>query len=102
MTAGAAATDPTQLKLAFVTSDAEFQAATTPNMDVKIVAQPEAAKLEKDNPVRFTGTLAAFDPDPSFMLHWDKAKVNPEDLPKQKGPAKKPPVRRPAAKKPGA
>ena len=102
VTPGATATDPTQLKLAFVTSDAEFQAATTPNMDVKIVAQPEAAKLEKDNPVRFTGTLAAFDSDPSFMLHWDKAKVNPEDLPKEKGPAKKPPVRRPAAKKPGA
>src|SRR5215472_8622855 len=43
--------DAVQLKLAFVTSDAEFQSATTPNMDVKVVGQPEAAKLEKDNPV---------------------------------------------------
>ena len=88
------------LKVAFVTSDAEFQAATTPNMDVKVIGQPEAGKLEKDNPVRFTGTLVSFDPDPAFMLHWDKAKVNAEDLPQEKAPAKKPPVRRPARKKP--
>ena len=46
------------LKVAFVTSDAEFDAKTTPDMDVKVVGQPDAAKLEKDNPVRFTGTLA--------------------------------------------
>jgi len=57
-------------------SDAEFEAATTPNMDViiKKADQPEAAKLEKGNPVRFTGTLESYDPDPAFMLHWDKAK----------------------------
>jgi tetratricopeptide (TPR) repeat protein len=102
VTPGAAATDPTVLHVAFVTSDAEFQAATTPNMIVNVVGQPEAAKLEKDNPVRFTGTLTSFDPDPAFMLHWDKAKVNAEDLPKEKTPAKKPPVRKPAAKKPAA
>jgi tetratricopeptide (TPR) repeat protein len=102
VTPGAAATDPTVLHVAFVTSDAEFQAATTPNMLVNVVGQPEAAKLEKDNPVRFTGTLTSYDPDPAFMLHWDKAKVNPEDLPKEKGPAKKPPVRKPAPKKPTA
>lgn len=96
VTPGAAATDPVVLKVAFVTSDAEFQAATTPNMDVKVVGQPEAAKLEKDNPVRFTGTLLSYDPDPAFMLHWDKAKVNAEDLPKEK--EKKPPVKRPTRK----
>jgi hypothetical protein len=99
---GATDADPLLLKVAFVTSDAEFQAATTPNMDVKVVAQPAAAKLEKDNPVRFTGTLSSYDPEPAFMLHWDKAKVNEEDLPKEKGPAKKPPVKRPVAKKPAA
>jgi tetratricopeptide (TPR) repeat protein len=98
ITPATTATDPLTLKVAFVTSDAEFQAATTPNMDVKVVGQPEAAKLEKDNPVRFTGTLSAYDPDPAFMLHWDKAKVNAEDIPKEKGPAKKPPVKRPAKK----
>lgn len=98
---GATDADPILLKVAFVTSDAEFQAATTPNMDVKVVGQPAAAKLEKDNPVRFTGTLSSYDPEPAFMLHWDKAKVNEEDLPKEKAPVKKPPVRRPA-KKPAA
>jgi len=92
--------DAVQLKVAFVTSDAEFDAKTTPDMDVKVVGQPEASKLEKDNPVRFTGTLVAYDPEPNFMLHWDKAKVNAEDIPKEKekkGTTKK----RPATKKPG-
>ncbi len=96
------ATDTIELKTAFVTSDAEFEAATTPNMDViiKKADQPEAAKLEKGNPVRFSGTLESYDPDPAFMLHWDKAKVNAEDLPKA-GPAKKPVAKKPAPKKPG-
>jgi tetratricopeptide (TPR) repeat protein len=89
--------DGAELKVAFVTSDAEFEAAKTPNMDVKVSGQPEAAKLEKDNPVRFTGTLETYDPDPAFMLHWDKAKVNEEDLPKA---AAKKPAKKPAAKKP--
>ena len=91
--------DPIVLKIAFVTSDAEFEAATTPNMDVKVVGQPEAARVEKDSAVHFTGTLVAYDPEP-FFLHWDKAKVKAEDIPKEKGAPKKPPVRRPAAKKP--
>ena len=91
-------TDSVELKVAFVTSDAEFDAKTTPDMDVKVVGQPEAAKLEKDNPVRFTGTLGAYDPDPAFMLHWDKAKVNAEDIPKDK--EKKSTKKRPTTKKP--
>ncbi|HKN26235.1 MAG TPA: hypothetical protein VJX72_15410 [Candidatus Acidoferrum sp.] len=90
--------DTIVLKNAFVTSDAEFEAATTPNMEVKIKTtdQPDAAKLEKGNAMRFTGTLEAYDPDPAFMLHWDKAKVNEEDLPK----AGNKPAKKPAAKKP--
>ena len=100
ITPGATANDPIVLKVAFVTSDAEFQAATTPNMEVKVVGQPDVARLEKDNPVRFTGTLLTYDPEPAFMLHWDKAKVNAEDIPADKTPAKKPPVRRPAPRKP--
>jgi tetratricopeptide (TPR) repeat protein len=91
--------DVVQLKVAFVTSDAEFDSKNTPDMDVKVVGQPEASKLEKDNPVRFTGTLVAYDPDPNFMLHWDKAKVNAEDIPKEK--EKKGTKKRPATKKPG-
>jgi len=88
--------DSTELKVAFVTSDAEFDSKTTPDMDVKVVGQPDAAKLEKDNPVRFTGTLMSYDPDPAFMLHWDKAKVNEEDIPKEKGKGNK---KRPVTKK---
>jgi hypothetical protein len=91
-------TDTVGMKVAFVTSDAEFEAATTPNMDLKIVGQPEAGKVEKDSAIHFTGTLTSYDPDPSFMLHWDKCKINDEDLPKEKAAPKKPPVRRPAKK----
>jgi tetratricopeptide (TPR) repeat protein len=93
--------DTIELKVAFVTSDAEFDSKTTPDMDVKVVGQPEAARLEKDNPVRFTATLASYDPDPAFMLHWDKAKVNAEDIPKEKEKGKKAPAKRPAKKQPG-
>jgi tetratricopeptide (TPR) repeat protein len=92
--------DAVILKMAFVTSQAEFEAITTPNMDVKVVGQPQAAKLEKDSAPRFTGTLVSYDPDPAFFLHWEKGKVNEEDLPKEKAAPKKPPVRKPAAKKP--
>jgi hypothetical protein len=95
-------TDAIVLKVAFVTSEDEFDKATTPNMDVKVVGQPEAARLEKDNVVHFTGTLVSYDPDPAFFLHWDKAKVKEEDIPKEKGAPKKPPVRKPTAKKPAA
>ena len=94
-------TDAITLKIAFVQSDDEFEKATTPNMDVKVVGQPEAARVVKDNVVHFTGTLTSYDPDPAFFLHWEKGKVKEEDIPKEKTP-KKPPVRRPAAKKPAA
>jgi tetratricopeptide (TPR) repeat protein len=92
--------EPVALKTAFVTSEAEFEAATTPDMSISVAGQPEAAKLEVGNSVRFTGTLESYDPSPAFMLHWDKAKVNPEDLPKDKAPPKKPVARKPAPKKP--
>jgi hypothetical protein len=77
----------------------EIQAATTANLDVKVVGQPEAARLQKDDGVRFSGTLVSYDPEPAFMLHWDKAKVNPEDIPAEKGGAKHPPHKVPP--KPG-
>jgi len=77
----------------------ETEASTTPNMEVKLDGQPEAKRLQKDDYVRFSGTLAAYDPDP-FMLHWEKAKVNPEDIPEEKAAPGKRPARRPT-KKPG-
>jgi hypothetical protein len=97
--AGATAADPIVLKMAFVTSDAELDAATTPNMDMKVIGQPEAARVEKGTAIHVTGTLTGYEPEPAFFLHWDKAKVKEEDLPKEKAAPKKP-VRKPAAKKP--
>jgi hypothetical protein len=83
-------TDAVILKVAFVTSDAEFDAATTANMEVKVIEQQDKVeKIEKDSPVHFTGTLASFDPDPAFMMHWEKGKVAQEDLPKEKSAPKK-------------
>jgi len=95
---GATAADPIELKIAFVTSDAEFDAATTPNMDVKVIGQPDVARVEKDSPVHFTGTLVSYDPDPAFMLHWDKAKVNEEDIPKEKAAPKRPVRHKPSGR----
>jgi hypothetical protein len=83
------------IKGAFVTSDAEFEAATTANMEFKIAGQDDAGKIEKDSFVHITGTLESYDPDPSFMLHWDKAKVKDDDLPKpDKKPVKKAPPKK--------
>lgn len=89
--------DPLVLKLAFVTSDDEFNAATTPNMDLKIAGQPDAARVEKDSAIHFTGTLVSYDPDPAFLLHWEKGKVNEEDIPKEKAAPKKGVKKKPAA-----
>ncbi len=88
--------DVVLLKVAFVTSDAEFDAKTTPDMDVKIVGQPEVSRVEKDSAIHFTGTLASYDPDPAFMLHWEKGKVNEEDIPKEKSAPKKTVRKKPA------
>lgn len=76
----------------------EIEEAKDPNMTVKVEGQPEAKKLEKDAVVRFTGTLTAYSQNP-FMLTWEKAKINSEDLPEEKGPAKKGPAKKAPAKK---
>ncbi len=67
----------------------DIQKATTANMEVKVTEQPDAQRLHKDDIVRFTGTLVSYDPPPSFLLHWDKAKVNPEDIPPATGPRRR-------------
>jgi tetratricopeptide (TPR) repeat protein len=77
-------TDSVELLLFTGATDEEMQAATTANMDVKVVGQPEASRLQKDDGARFSGTLSSYDPDPAFMLHWDSAKVNAEDIPAEK------------------
>jgi tetratricopeptide (TPR) repeat protein len=67
----------------------DLQAAKTANMEVKVVNQPAAQRLKKDDIVRFTGTLASYDPPPNFLLHWDNAKVKPADIPPAKPGARK-------------
>jgi hypothetical protein len=89
--------DVVVLKVAFVTSDAEFDAATVPNMEVKIVGQPDVARVEKDSAIHFTGTLVSYDPDPAFMLHWEKGKVSEEDIPKEKSAPKKTVKKKPSS-----
>ncbi len=78
-----ASDDAVVLKVYTGATEQEIEAATTPNMDVKVIGQAEAKRIEKDQGVRFTGMLVAYDPEP-FLLHWDKAKVNPEDIPEEK------------------
>jgi hypothetical protein len=62
----------------------EMQNATTANMEIKVEGQPEASRIQKDDGVRFSGTLTGYDPEP-FLIHWEKAKVNAEDIPPEKG-----------------
>ncbi len=90
--------DTVTLKVFRGATPEEIEAATTSNMTVKIDGQPEAKRLEKDAVVRFTGTLTGYTQNP-FMLMWDKAKINMEDLPEEKGPAKKGPAKKAPAKK---
>jgi tetratricopeptide (TPR) repeat protein len=91
-------------------SSDEIQAATTSNMDVKVwtaapppgaatekvTPQPDVARVQKEDEIRFSGTLVSYDPSP-FMLHWDMVKVDPSTIPDKAGAAKKP-ARKPAAK----
>ena len=78
----------------------EMDAATMPNMEVHIVGQADVKRLMKDDAVRFTGTLKDYQQSP-FLLTWDNAKVNPEDL--QPAPTGgKRPARPAAPKRPGA
>ena len=72
--------DPVVLKVALVTSELEFRAARRANMEVSVSGQPEAASITVGSLVRFTGTLAGYDHSP-FMLHWQKGRINPRDLP---------------------
>jgi hypothetical protein len=78
----------------------EMDAATAPNMEVHVVGQPEAKRFQKDDYARFTGTLTGYQPAPMFLLTWDMAKINMEDIPPDKPAAGA--AKRPAHKLPGA
>lgn len=75
--------------------ETEMQNATTANMEVKVPGQPDAARLLKDDPIRFSGTVASYDAQP-FMLHWDQGKVDPSIIPEKAAPGKRPARKRPA------
>jgi len=98
MDAPAADGDNVTLKVFRGATPEEIEAATAANMQVKVEGQPEAKRLEKDAVVRFTGTLTGYTQNP-FMLSWEKAKINTEDLPEEKGAAKKGPAKKAPAKK---
>ena len=89
----------------------DMQNATTANMDVKVWTaappagstaagaagttpvppQPDVARLQKDDPIRFSGTLVSYDPSP-LMLHWDQVKVDPTIIPEKGNAGKHKPV----------
>jgi len=94
-------TDTIEFKAAFVTSEEEFNAATAADMDVKVLGQPEAARVEKGSAFHFTATLVNYDPAPNFMIYWDKGKVKAEDIPPEKAAPKRPTPRRKPGRRSG-
>jgi len=88
------------LKIYTDISPEKMEAATAPNCEVKVSSQPLAANFQKDDYFRFAGTLASYTPDP-FMLTWDNAKINPEDLPEEKAAAPGKRGKRPTTKRVG-
>ena len=72
----------------------EMDAATAPNMEVHVVGQPEVKKLSKDDELRFTGTVSGYQQSP-FLLTWDNAMVNADDLKDLLTPATTPGARKP-------
>src|SRR5258708_1937491 len=72
--------DPVVLHAVLVTSAVEFQEARRPNMEVKLVSQPEAVSSPVGSAVHFTGSLASYERMP-LMLHWQNAKIKLQDIP---------------------
>jgi len=90
----AASPDAIVVKAAIGSTEEELKDSTAPNCDLKIAGQPDAARLEKEGIIRFAGKLTGYTPDP-FSLTWENVKVNPEDIPEEKG---KKPTKKPAKK----
>lgn len=73
-------TDSIDFQLATGATDDAMQAATAANIDAKVVDQPEASRLQKDDVFYFGGTLVSYDPTP-LVLHFDKCKIDPANIP---------------------
>jgi len=79
-------------------SQEEMDAATGPNVELKITGEPGATRFNKKDYFRYSGALIGYDPQP-LLIHWDKAKINPEDVPAEKAePGKKRTLKKPGQK----
>ncbi|HKV27502.1 MAG TPA: hypothetical protein VJN90_04425 [Candidatus Acidoferrales bacterium] len=112
-------TDSIDFKVFTAATGEEIQAGTTPNLDVTVYTatpaggtasagaagaggtqaaanlppvQPEAARLQKGEAIKFTGTLVSYDTQP-FLVHFDKCKVDASVIPPEKNAPKKRPRR---------
>jgi len=113
-------TDSIDFKVFTAETGEQIQAGTTANLDVTVFTaapaggaapatsaggtqaaatpppvQPEAARLQKGDAIKFTGTLTSYDTQP-FLVHFDKCKVDASVIPPEKGAPKRKP------RKPGA
>lgn len=61
----------------------------------QITPQPDVVRFQKDDGIRFSGTLVSYDPSP-FLLHWDQVKVDPSIIPEKAAPGKRAPHHVPA------
>ena len=88
--------------MVYTGTETDMQNATTANMDMKvwttqappanaaaggssttaIPPQPDVTRLQKEDAIRFSGTLVSYDPSP-LMLHWDQVKVDPTIIPEK-------------------
>jgi hypothetical protein len=78
------ATDSVEMHIYTGATSDDITNATAPNLDVKFVGQPEVSRFKKDDEIVFDGTLVGYDPQP-FLLHFDKAKVDPKIIPAEAG-----------------
>ncbi len=76
----------------------EAATAETPNVQLAVVAPPEAKNLKKGDVVHFTGMIEAYQTTPSFLLKLSEGKVNEQDIPKVTTKPSKP--AKPAVRKP--
>ncbi|MGH9711403.1 MAG: hypothetical protein ACRD37_12735, partial [Candidatus Acidiferrales bacterium] len=98
-------TDSIDFKVFTAATGEEIQAGTTANLDVTVwtaphadaaaaagaaaqtaapaPVQPEAARLQKGDAIKFTGTLVSYDAQP-FLVHFDKCKVDASVIPPEK------------------
>lgn len=76
----------------------EAATAEAANVQLAVVAPPEAKNLKKGDVVHFTGMIEAYQTAPSFLLKLGEGKVNAEDIPKVAPKPTKPPAKPPARK----